>query len=123
MTNPPNNSQLDPTKCKVGGGKSIGNLIFNRLLQTEHSIVWFARKLHCSRTNVYNIFQKTNLDVELLKRISVILNYNFFEEICAETHAKILENQRESLVYDSQSSTAEDEPSASKSVNNLFTHL
>jgi len=76
--------------------------------------VWFARKLHCSRTNVYNIFQKTNLDVELLKRISVILNYNFFEEICAETHAKILENQRESLGDDSQSLTAADQPSASK---------
>ncbi len=83
--------------------------------------MWFARKLHCSRTNVYNIFQKTNLDVELLKRISVILNYNSFEEICAETHAKIIENQRESLAYDSKSLTAADQPSASKSVNNLFT--
>ena len=122
MTNPPNNCQLDPIKCKEGE-ECIGNLIFNRLLQTEHSIVWLARKLHCSRTNVYNIFQKTNLDVELLKRISVILNFNFFEEICEETQAKILENQHESLAYDSQSLTSTDEPSASKSVNNLFTHL
>jgi len=70
MTNPPNNSQLNPTKCKVRG-KSIGNLIFYRLLQTEHSIVWFAQKLHCSRTNVYNIFQKTNLDVDKPKFLKI----------------------------------------------------
>ena len=81
------------TKSNTGGVKSIGKLIFDRLTQTEHSIAWFARKLNCSRTNIYNIFKKTNLDIELLKRISVILNYNFFEEICAQTRSKILENQ------------------------------
>ncbi len=111
MTNLTIDNQTNLTKC-TWVEKNIGYLIFERLTQTEHSITWFARKLHCSRTNVYNIFKKTNLDVELLKRISVILNYNFFEGISAETRSIILENQREWLVCDSSNTKETEEPSA-----------
>ena len=112
MTNLTIDNQTNFTKYMERVERGIGCLIFERLTQTEHSIAWFARKLHCSRTNVYNIFKKTNLDVELLKRISVILNYNFFEGISAETRSIILENQREWLVCDSSNTKETEEPSA-----------
>ena len=42
-------------------------------------MVWFARKLSYSRTNVYKIFEKPSIDTNLLLRISSILNYDFFK--------------------------------------------
>ena len=42
-------------------------------------MAWFARKLSCSRVNVYKIFCKEYIDTELLTRISRILNYDFFQ--------------------------------------------
>lgn len=56
----------------------IGRLIKEELHRQERSIVWFAEKLSCDRTNVYKIFARTSIDTQLLLRISVILNRNFF---------------------------------------------
>ena len=59
----------------------IGQLIRQRLDENGHSVVWLARQLTCSRTNVYKIFEKSHLDTEMLARISVVLNYDFFSII------------------------------------------
>lgn len=59
--------------------KPIGKLIQERLKTEERSVAWFARKLSCSRANVYKIFRKEYIDTELLIRISRILNYDFFK--------------------------------------------
>lgn len=57
---------------------SIGALIENELHRQERTTVWFARKLGCNRTNAYKIFPRESIDTELLLKISVILQYNFF---------------------------------------------
>lgn len=57
----------------------IGELIQEELHRQERTVSWFARKLFCDRTNVYNIFQRKSIDTELLLRISLILNHNFFK--------------------------------------------
>ena len=57
----------------------IGNLIKQQLEEQGRTVVWFARKLSCSRTNVYKIFEKPSIDTNLLLRISSILNYDFFK--------------------------------------------
>lgn len=57
----------------------IGSIIKNELLRQERSVAWFARKLCCERANVYKIFNKQSLDTELLKRISLVLNHDFFQ--------------------------------------------
>ena len=57
----------------------IGNLIKQQLEEQGRSVVWFARKLSYSRTNVYKIFDKPSIDTNLLLRISSILNYDFFK--------------------------------------------
>ena len=57
----------------------IGMIIKAELDKQERSVTWFARKLYCDRTNVYKIFKRKSIDTELLLRISVILNTNFFQ--------------------------------------------
>ena len=58
----------------------IGQKIEEEVRRQERSVCWFARKLCCNRQNVYDIFRRTNIDAELLLRISIILERNFFEE-------------------------------------------
>lgn len=52
-------------------------------------VEWFAKQLHCNRSNVYHIFKRPSMDAELLQRISVILKYDFFKHISRETQNMI----------------------------------
>lgn len=63
---------------------AIGELIKRELLRQERTVVWFATRLSCDRTNVYRIFSKRSLDTELLARISIVLGHNFFADIASE---------------------------------------
>ena len=56
----------------------IGQEIEAIFEETEHSITWFAKKLRCDRSNIYNIFSRETIDTGLLFKISEILNYDFF---------------------------------------------
>ncbi len=64
----------------------IGNKIQEVLRRhpKEHTVTWFARQLNCHRVNAYDIFNRRTIDTELLWRISVILDYDFFHDISAE---------------------------------------
>lgn len=42
---------------------------------------WFARQINCHRANVYDIFSRPSIDCELLERISIALNHNFFLDL------------------------------------------
>lgn len=55
----------------------IGSLIRRRLDEKGYSVVWLARQLACSRTNVYKIFEKPHIDTDMLARISTVLDYDF----------------------------------------------
>ena len=52
----------------------IGSLIRRRLDEKGYSVVWLARQLACSRTNVYKIFEKPHIDTDMLARISTVLD-------------------------------------------------
>ena len=58
---------------------NIGEIIKEELHKQERSVAWFARKLYCDRSNVYDIFRRKSIDTDLLLRISIILNRNFFK--------------------------------------------
>lgn len=62
----------------------IGREIKAELHRQERGASWLAEKLHCDRTNVYNIFERQGIDTRLLERISIILNRNFFALYCQE---------------------------------------
>ena len=61
--------------------ESIGQLIKEELERQERTVTWFARKLSCDRSNVYRLFQKHSIDTALLRRISIILNRDFFADL------------------------------------------
>jgi hypothetical protein len=56
----------------------IGQAIRKRMHELGKSVVCFSRELPCSRANVYLIFEKSTIDTELLMRISILLDYDFF---------------------------------------------
>ncbi len=56
----------------------IGKLIEEELRRQERTVTWLSRKIHCDRRNVYDIFSRTCIDTDLLMRLSIALNRDFF---------------------------------------------
>ena len=59
----------------------VGKMVENVLHEQGRTVTWFAKKLGCTRPNVYKIFAKENFDTARLLHISRILNYDFFIKI------------------------------------------
>ena len=59
----------------------VGELIKKRVSELGLSVSEFARRLHCNRQNVYDIFAHRRVDIELLQRISKILQHDFIAEL------------------------------------------
>lgn len=57
----------------------IGRLIKEELARQERTVAWLARKLHCSRQNVYHLFDCQWINLEILSRLCDILGCNFFK--------------------------------------------
>lgn len=72
--------------CIAHTGMHIGKTIKEVLGKQPkgRTVTWFAEQLNCHRVNVYDIFNRTTIDTELLRRISVILNHDFFRDLSAE---------------------------------------
>lgn len=62
----------------------IGHLIREQLKKDQRSASWLAREIHCTRNHVYKIFNKPSLDGNLILRISIAMNFNFFQYYSAE---------------------------------------
>lgn len=63
-----------------------------RAYEAEHagcSVTWFAEQLHCDRRNVYDIFRRPTIDSQLLTQISLVLEYNFFDDLCRLVEAEM----------------------------------
>ena len=72
----------------TGTKMHIGKEIRHKLEEQGHTVVWFARQLSCSRSNVYLLFEKSSLDTNVLLRVSIILKHNFFESYSEEYEIK-----------------------------------
>jgi len=64
--------------------KTIGNRIESEVRKQEWSITEFADAIYCKRNNVYDIFKRNNLDIQLLARISKVLKHNYFKDLAEE---------------------------------------
>ena len=62
----------------------IGQLIREQLKADQRSASWLAREIGCTRNHVYKIFNRPSLDADLILKISVALNFNFFRYYSAE---------------------------------------
>ena len=69
----------------------IGKLIKQEMERQERTPTWLARKISCERTNVYYIFKQESLQADMIERISIALNHNFFQDI-SETLSSQLHN-------------------------------
>ena len=59
----------------------IGRRIKEVMDEQGRSVIWLAKQIDCERTNIYNIFSRKDINTNLLERISLELNHNFFKEL------------------------------------------
>ena len=67
----------------------IGKLIRQKMEERHKTVVWLAKELAYSRTNVYKIYDKSSIDTDVLLRISIILEYDFFKIYSDEIESKV----------------------------------
>ena len=60
----------------------IGHLIQEELARQGRTVIWLAKQLHCSRQNVYGIFENHWIYTDTLLKISEILDVDFFKVYC-----------------------------------------
>ena len=58
----------------------IGNRIKAVLKQQGRTSVWLASQIPCTPNHLYKVYANATINTGLLKHISDILDYNFFEE-------------------------------------------
>jgi transcriptional regulator with XRE-family HTH domain len=56
----------------------IGNAIQEKMKERGWCAEQLAEKIHCERTNVYDIFKRESIDIKQLIRISAALEYDFY---------------------------------------------
>lgn len=59
----------------------IGHMIKSVFDESGMTISEFARRIYLERTTVYDIFERTSIDVLQLARISLVLKHNFLYDI------------------------------------------
>ncbi len=81
-----NQLAANPELMQMDGSKrlelAIANLQIGKRIQTElkqqgRSVSWLARQLDLERASLYYTFRQNSIDMELLMRISFVLNHNF----------------------------------------------
>ncbi len=66
----------------------IGNRIKEVLTSKGESVNWLAERIPCERSNVYNLFRRQNIGVDLLFKISLALDHDFFLELSNDLKTK-----------------------------------
>lgn len=61
--------------------RTIGKLIEDEVRKQHWVIKDFAEQICCTRTNVYDIFNRSKMDVSQLELISRVLKHNFFKDL------------------------------------------
>lgn len=59
----------------------IGKAVLRTLKEQNRTAAWLANEICVTRTHIYKIFEKENIDVALLLRISKALNHDFFADL------------------------------------------
>lgn len=78
-TNNDNISRKMRTKKQMTIGQRIKEVFDN--MPKSCTVNWFAAQLHCDRRNIYRIFERENIDILLLERISRVLDHDFFADL------------------------------------------
>lgn len=76
----------------------IGHMVKSVFDKSGLSVAEFARRIHCARPNVYAIFERNDIGVEQLLKISVALEHNFFDDINDQSGMKSKMQPRQIVV-------------------------
>lgn len=71
----------------------IGNSIKAVLKEQERSEAWLARKVHCDPGNFNRILKRDSMDLDLLRRISINMKFNFIQEYAVFVEQQIQTSQ------------------------------
>ncbi len=66
----------------------VGQRIKEVMEQRKRSVIWISQQIACERTNVYNIFAREDINTNLLRKLCIILEYDFFKELSKDTFGK-----------------------------------
>ena len=66
----------------------IGQRIKEVMEIKRRSVIWVAQQISCERTNVYNIFAREDISTNLLRKLSIILEHDFFKDLSKDTFGK-----------------------------------
>ena len=77
----------------------LGNMIKRELKAQGRSVSWLARTIHKERSSIYKLFERNSLDVELLIRISIVMDHDFFLDISKKMRAHYEEILQEYLNF------------------------
>lgn len=61
--------------------QAIGQKIKQIIKEEGRTYSWVCKNLPTSRTNLYDVFTRTSIDTDLLKRFSKLLNHDFFQYV------------------------------------------
>lgn len=64
--------------------RHVGNMIKDEAIRQHYSATQMANLINTARTNIYNIYRRPSLDIDLLWRFSKVLNKNFFRELAID---------------------------------------
>ena len=67
-------------KCK-GHQIHIGSIIKAKVEERGFSEAKLSKLLHCHPSNIYCIYNRESITTDLLWKLSIVLNFNFFNEI------------------------------------------
>ena len=62
----------------------IGKKIREVLDSKGRTACWLAERIPCERSNVYSIFKRDSINLDLLYNISMILEHDFFGDLSAQ---------------------------------------
>ena len=70
----------------------IGRIIESAMRSQGRSPSWLATQICCNRDNIYKIFRRQHIDTDLLLKISVALNIDFFQYYVDAFQTKKIQN-------------------------------
>ena len=71
----------------------LGSLVKQELLKQEKSVFWLSEAIKVERSGIYKLFRRKNISMQLLLKISIALNHDFFEDISEALKNSKLESE------------------------------
>ncbi len=59
----------------------IGRRIYEVMCEKGYTAAWLAQRVPCERSNIYNVFRRKSMSIDLLFIFSTLLHHDFFAEL------------------------------------------